>query len=333
MMQSSSGLFPWQQTIWRHLYAYIEGGRLPQALLLTGTSGLGKRHLAEIFASSLLCATPSENGSACGLCSGCKLFQAKTHPDYLLLEPDEPGKIIGIDKIRQLIAELALKPQFDRHRLVIFQPADMLNSASANAFLKCLEEPGERTCFILITEQPDKLPATIRSRCQIINCAVTDEKLAIDWLQQQGVTQDKEQLLKITQGGPLLAKHYADCDLMRLRREFFLAWLKIAKGEINVLLLAEHWYKHDNINLAVLINWLTSWVADTIRLAQGIDTLQIDNPDFKKSLQALAERLKLKQLYQYYDTLLMTRSQLTTQINKQLLTERLLIDWHQLNRH
>ncbi|MGZ5000861.1 MAG: DNA polymerase III subunit delta' [Methylomonas sp.] len=326
-------VYPWQQAIWQHLTGYIEQQRIPQALLLTGVAGLGKRHLADVYAASLLCQTPSAHGQACGYCVGCRLYQANTHPDYLTVEPDEPGKAIGIDKVRQLIVKLALKPQYDAYRLVIFQPADALNNASANAFLKCLEEPSERTCIILISDQPSRLPATIRSRCQKIHCQRPDGQAVADWLRQQGINEDIDKLLRMAQGAPLLAKHYGEHQFVRLRRECFEAWQQVADGKGNLLAVAEQWQKQETIDLSLLLGWVASWLADMVKLTHGIDGAELENPDFKKSLQALAERLEFKGLYRFYDSVLVNRSQLTTQINKQLLTERLLIDWSQLNHH
>lgn len=330
-MPASREVYPWQQAVWRHLRAYMVQQRIPQALMLTGISGMGKRQLADIYAGALLCLEPTEESLACGHCSACKLFQADTHPDYLSIEPDEPGKVIGIDKIRQLIVKLALKPQFETYRMVIIQPADALNTASANAFLKCLEEPSERTCFILISDQPARLPATIRSRCQKIHLAAPDEQIAGDWLSTQGVKDDVAQLLKMAQGAPLLAKYYAEQRFVQLRREYFDAWQQVASGKNSFLIVAEQWQKQESVDLSVLLTWMCGWIMDIIRLSHRIDTTGIVNPDFKKPLQALAERLELKRLYSYYDSLLLSRSQLTTQINKQLLMERLLIDWSQLN--
>lgn len=331
MKTDDVSVYPWQHGVWRHLSDYISQQRIPQALLLTGVPGIGKRHLAEIYAAALLCEAPAAQGFACGSCAACKLYQANTHPDYLTIEPEEPGKAIGIDRIRQLIVKLALKPQYEAHRLVIFQPADALNIASANAFLKCLEEPSERTCFILISDQPSKLPATIRSRCQQMRFEIPDGRLASDWLRQQGVKDNVDQLLAMAQGAPLLAKCYAEQQYIPLRRECFEAWLQIAQGKGNLLMVAEQWQKQETIDLSVLLAWVGSWLADLVKLAHNVDEAQLDNPDFKKSLQALAERLELKRLYRYYDSVLRSRSLLATQLNKQLMTERLLIDWSQLN--
>lgn len=326
-----SGVYPWQQGSWQDLRAYIAQQRIPQALLISGVAGWGKRHLAQVFAHALLCRNLSSAQEACGHCQSCKLLQAQTHPDYLFIEPDEVGKAIGIDKIRQLIAKLALKPQFDTNRVVLIQPAEALNIASANAFLKCLEEPTERTCIILLSEQPGRLPATIRSRCQKINCRMPDQHLAVNWLQQQGIESDQTLLLALALGSPLLAKRYAEQQIIKRRQDYFSQWLQVAQNKLNVLTVAEQWQKQEGLELSVVLNWLAYWTSDIIKLKINPDVIELRSPDFKKSLQGLAERLELKLLYAYYDKVLWATSQLSTQVNKQLLVEQLLIDWSQLN--
>ncbi len=324
-------IYPWQQAVWQHLLGYIEQQRVPQALLVSGPTGLGRRHLLECYARSLLCRSLASDGQGCGHCQSCKLLEAQTHPDFLMIEPDEPGKGIGIDKIRQLIVKLALKPQFETYRVVILQPADMLNTASANAFLKCLEEPTERTCLILLSEQPSRLPATIRSRCQKIALSRPDSELAKNWLVSQGINRDAELLLNLAQGAPLRAKQYAEQDFIATRQAYFAQWLQLIQGKTNVVLVAEQWQKQEKLDLTVVLIWMTSWVSDIAKYAQSGDVDQVQNPDLKKSLQALAERLELKPLYQFYDALLLARVQWVTQVNKQLLLEQLLINWSQLN--
>ncbi len=327
---SYSAVYPWQEAIWRHLMDYVEQQRVPQALLLSGAAGIGKRQLADTYARTLMCHAPRPDRFACGACRSCKLLAAQTHPDFLLLEPDEPGKGIGIDKIRQLITKLALKPQFAAYRVVIIDPADALNTASANAFLKCLEEPTERTCLLMVTDKPARLPATIRSRCQILHCALPDKTVATAWLRQQGINEQADLLLRLAQGAPLLAKQYATQDVIGVRETCFQDWMRIMEGKGNLLVLAEQWQKQDKPDLAVLLTWLIGWVMDIIKIAHRIDAGGLQNPDMKKSLQALAKRLELKHVYAFYDSLLLAKSQLSTQVNKQMMLEQLLIRWSQL---
>lgn len=330
-MADNSAVYPWQHTLWQHLISYIGQQRIPQALLITGAKGVGKRHLADAFAQVLLCQKPLADHLSCGECHGCKLWQAQTHPDYLAIEPDEPGKTIGIDKIRQLIVKLALKPQFDTQRLIIIQPADQLNNASANAFLKCLEEPTERTCLILLTDNPSRLPATIRSRCQIMHCQKPDKQIAGQWLQQQGINEHHDLLLRFAQGSPLLAKLYADRQFIDIRQDCFNAWLQVLDGKKNLVSLAEQWDKQDKVDLGVLLTWMLTWVMDIIKSAHSADLGQLQNPDMEKPLQALAKRLELQRVYRFYDSLLVAQSQVNKQINKQLLLEQLFINWMLLN--
>ncbi|MGY6276355.1 DNA polymerase III subunit delta' [Methylomonas sp. MgM2] len=331
MKESGLPVYPWQHANWEHLLGYIRQQRIPQALLITGPAGVGKRRLADAFAQSLSCHAPSADYSACGHCRSCKLLAAQTHPDYLLIEPDEPGKAIGIDKIRRLIVKLALKPQFEMQRVVIITPADQLNTASANAFLKCLEEPSERTCLVLLTEKPSALPATIRSRCQAIQCHLPEHRLAQRWLEEQGVRENIDTLLTLAGRAPLVAKAFAEQDFVSIRRYYFDAWVQIAEGKKNLLEVSEQWQKSDRLDLSTLLQWMLYWVLDIIKIKYLAGDEQLHNPDLQKSLQGFAERLELKGLYRFYDRLLKAYSQLNTQVNKQLTLEQILIDWSQLN--
>lgn len=326
-----SAVYPWQQTLWHDLRGYIAQQRIPQALLISGAAGVGKRHLTDVFTRAVVCRSLSVEYEACGHCQSCVLIDAQTHPDVIVIEPDEPGKAIGIDKIRQLIIKLALKPQFDAYRVVIIQPADLLNTASANAFLKCLEEPSERTSIVLLSEQPGRLPATIRSRCQKIVCRMPDVNLATQWLQQQGIDEDSDVFLSLANGAPLLAQRYARQQILSTRQDYFGQWLQIAQGKQHIVAVAEQWQKQEQLELEVVLGWMASWIVDIVKYQADSAIDRVGNPDLKKSLQGLAERLELQPLYAHYDKVLSARSQLVTPVNRQLLMEQLLIDWSQLN--
>ena len=133
----------WLSPHWDRLDSHLQSGRVPQALLVVGRQGVGKTQLAETFSKRLLCRTPLDY--ACGECASCRLFAAKTHPDFLRIEPLETGKIIPVDVIRGLIANLALKPQYSGRRVVLINPAHQMNVSSSNSLLKTLEEPDEHT--------------------------------------------------------------------------------------------------------------------------------------------------------------------------------------------
>jgi DNA polymerase-3 subunit delta' len=324
-------ILPWQQQNWAHLRDYRAQSRVPQALLITGNKGLGKQDLANQFAFSLLCAAPQDNGLYCGHCERCLLLNAKTHPDFIQIRPDEPAKSITIGQIRSLVTRLTLKPHFDSWRVVIVSPADVMNNAAANAFLKYLEEPTERTVILLITDKPTRLPATVVSRCQKLNVIKPDKETVFAWLKEQNLEiLDSEviSLYGLAQGSPLLALDYANDGTLNIRNDCFKAWIDIAKQRRHPVIIAEDWHK---LPESPLLFWMTSWVIDMIKCYYPINADWLYNPDLKDSLQALSMQLELKELYKLYDLILTSRQRLNTQINKQTMFEEILIQWFELN--
>lgn len=319
-------LFPWQQDCWLQLSAYMSQDRIPQALLLTGSKGLGKRILALQFAHSLLCHKTDSQQIFCGECPSCKLSIAKTHPDLFLISPEAAGKNITIKQIRLLNSKLALKPQFSGYRVVILFAAEAMNHASANAFLKCLEEPALKTVIILVTDQPYRLPATIVSRCQKLHIPVPVAQISRDWLSQTQTGPDLDLLLSLSNGAPLLAKELASVNMLALRNECFMQWKNIALQQAIPATIAEQWQK---LSSSQLITWMSSWVIDLIKCYFSPEITTLNNPDLREPLKELAERLELVCLYKFYDLLLKNKKILDTQINKQLMFEEVLIKWHQ----
>lgn len=320
-------LYPWQQNEWQQLQSYVTQQRVPQALLINGALGIGKQHLAEKFAHARLCEQPNLDGFNCGRCNSCLLIKAQTHPDFMEITPEEIGKNITIAQIRTLIEKLSLKPQFERYRVILLHPADALNNAAANAFLKYLEEPTERTILILVTHRMNKLPATIKSRCQKFTMAMPDRHLVLQWLSQQ--TNNAEVVLNLAQGSPLLAQQYASDEHLTQRRDCFNAWLSVAKQQSHPVIIAEQWLK---LPETTLLFWLSSWVIDLMRYRHQSEPKNLYHADLKVALSELAPRVNPIKLYEFYDLLLQSRRRLETQINKQVLWEEILIAWALLNR-
>jgi len=319
---------PWLEPHWQHLSDYSSQNRVPQALLISGHKGFGKLELARKYTAALLCDNPQQKGLACDHCNSCLLFNAQSHPDFIQLQPLEAGKTITIDQVRQLITRLSLKPQFEGYRVVIIEPAELMNNAAANAFLKYLEEPTERTVVILITDKPSRLLATIVSRCQKIAINQPDKAIIKSWLKQHTQQENIGLILSLAQGSPLLALQYANENILKLRNECFEAWINISQQRIHPIIVAENWIK---LTEAPLLTWMTTWIIDLIKCRFLINSDGLYNPDKKDQLQSLIERIELKGLYELYDLLLIRQKLLDTTINKQLLFEEILITWSDLN--
>lgn len=322
-------LYPWQQSQWQQLISQHQQSRLPHALLLTGTTGLGQTVFAQRFAHYLLCKQPS-NGQACEECAGCRLILANNHPDLLSIFPEEEGKNIKVEQIRSLIFSLQQTAQRAGYQIAIIAPAEALNKAAANALLKTLEEPGTQVLLILISQQAGALAATITSRCQQIQFSSASS--GADWLRAQCQTLnlkvDADLLLKIAEYAPLQALTLAQNNYLGLRDQLLTHLLAAATGKTSLLAPAADYAKQDTL---LWVDIFISLIVDMVRLGLGVQATQVINHDRLPQLQLLTQQRQLSALTAVLTRLLEARrSLLNNQIhlNAQLLVESLLIYWN-----
>ncbi|MDH6278767.1 DNA polymerase-3 subunit delta' [Aurantimicrobium minutum] len=133
--------------------------------LVTGPPGSGRSNLAYAFAASLLC----RNGG-CGTCGDCKQVAARTHPDLAMLTTERV--IISIDEVRALVQSSQYSPAVSRYRVIVIEDADRMAERTSNVLLKALEEPPERTVWILCAPSEADLIPTIRSRVRSVRLRV-----------------------------------------------------------------------------------------------------------------------------------------------------------------
>jgi DNA polymerase-3 subunit delta' len=332
---SAQALLPWH----RELAAAMlqQRARWPQALLIAGRRGLGKRALALHFARALLCEAPLAGGDACGVCPGCLYVAAGAHPDLRLIEPlilDEEGNVtlvdaITVDRIRELTLFTQLSTHRRRAKVAVIAPAETMNAAASNALLKTLEEPPDDTYLMLVSHQSERLPPTIVSRCRRLPVPEPDSRTAAAWLSAQGVA-DADRVLAQAGGAPLLALDLADptlqreCDgfLSELERPERLSPVAIgarfdaaAKDERKAL-------------LAAAVYWLMTWTADLASVVSGGPPRF--HPQRRDALASLAARVARVPLFRYYQSLLRQRALLTHPLQPRLVAEALLIEYRDL---
>lgn len=153
------------------LIKILSSNEIPHALLFVGDKGTGKTSAARLFAKSINCLKNkfSKNGKdiePCNECKNCKSIDTTTSID--IVEMDAASNR-GIDEIRKIIQESSFAPMSNRFRVFIIDEAHMITNEAFNALLKTLEEPPKSVIFILATTNLEKVPKTIRSRCNVIN--------------------------------------------------------------------------------------------------------------------------------------------------------------------
>ena len=151
-----------QEHITTTLQNQIATGHVAHAYLFCGTRGTGKTSTAKIFARAVNCLSP-EGGEPCGHCHACEVAQDPANPDIIEIDAASNN---GVDDIRALIEKAHYAPLQLKTRVFIIDEVHMLSTSAFNALLKTLEEPPAHILFILATTEPQKLPATIISRCQ-----------------------------------------------------------------------------------------------------------------------------------------------------------------------
>lgn len=204
-------LYPWLQPHWEFFLQRLKQDRLAHAIMIEGPAGSGKNALACAMVAKLLCS--ADQPEACGQCRSCGLLKGGgAHPDRFELQPQEDSKVIKVDQVRHLIASLNLTTSISAKKVAYIHPADMMQTAPANALLKCLEEPNGDAVLILVSSDSSRLPVTIRSRCQSITVQQPDEKVVLEWLQLtcQATVDDAQKAVQAAGGSPLRALRYLD---------------------------------------------------------------------------------------------------------------------------
>jgi len=188
-----------QEAVAATLKNAINSGRIHHGYLFTGTRGVGKTSAARILARSLNClAGPKPTVDPCRKCESCTAIAEGQDVDVIEIDA---ASNTGVDNIRELRGNTIYRPARSRFKVYIIDEVHMLSTGAFNALLKTLEEPPEHVKFILATTEPQKVPATIHSRCQRFDFrAISVDRIAthFEWiLKQEGVTADQQVVRRV----------------------------------------------------------------------------------------------------------------------------------------
>lgn len=259
----------------------VQRGRLGHAYLFVGPPGVGKKLFATELARALLCEGPaalSGQLQACGQCAACKLVTAGSHPDLFLVQRPEDSNEMKIEVMRELCQKFSLKSARGRGKVAIVDDADDLNDASANCFLKTLEEPPPRSVFLLIGSSRDQQLPTILSRCQVVRFAPLPDALLADLLRERGVADAAllERLLRLCAGSPGQALALADPELWQFRQNLLQT---LSERPFHPVALSKDWLEFteqagkelslQRRRLLLILHLLTEFLRDALALSVG----------------------------------------------------------------
>lgn len=301
---------PWHAGQWQTVCSARATGRLHHALLMAGPPGIGKALFMEALAACLLCETARGGTSTpCGHCRGCQQHTAGSHPDCVVLSPDhdnrpvlgrypgqrcqydasrkKPSSVITVEQVRELGTRLHASAHYGGFKLALLVPADALNTAAANALLKLLEEPPDNTLFLLLTQRLAHLPATVRSRCQLLRFSTPPLSQAREAL--SGAGPDADLALDFAGGAPLRAQKLLSLDVSGVWRAVSAGLGALLDGTTDPLQLSRDWLKLPQESLDVALH---GWLRHALRRAAGDATARVERPAALALLRRFAAELE-----------------------------------------
>ena len=155
----------------KNLAESLARGHISHFYLISGPAGSGKHTLANLLAEAILCAGDTK---PCGSCVHCRKMRSRNHPDFITVE-DPEHKNVAVKIVRQIREDMFIRPNEAAYKIYLF-PQE-LGMEGQNALLKILEEPPAYGVFLLLTDNPDKLLPTVRSRCTELKLQALEEKV------------------------------------------------------------------------------------------------------------------------------------------------------------
>ncbi len=316
-------ILPWHRPHWTLLESALQRNQLHHALLIHGMRGLGKQLFVQRLVAMLLCdAAGPVLQRPCCVCRGCRLLTAGSHPDSLILAPEEGKTLISVDQVRGLISENILTSHYNNYRVTLLSPAHTLSISAANALLKSLEEPPDRHLFVLVTDHPTGLPVTLRSRCLSLLFSPPGAKEASDWLvNESSLKADWPFLLDWTGGAPLAALEAATRGDFSAIESSLKTIADLLHGRIEPVTVADHWRKSGlNDNLIWQLRLLAHLMRNT---TTGPSSASLP------VIQEIAGKLNLPAMNRVYDEVMELRDAVMRNLNpnERLTLEGLAVTW------
>ncbi|NVF14125.1 DNA polymerase III subunit delta' [Vreelandella maris] len=324
-----SGVMPWHLATWHQLTRLADGGRMPHALLIHGAHGVGKQQLAEALIARTLCAAPADQ--ACGHCHSCAMLASGYHPDLLRVSPEDGKRQIRIDPIREVNRFVSQTAQQGGYRVIVISPAEAMNVAAANALLKSLEEPGDKTLFILLSDVPSRMLPTIRSRCQQWSLPSVAFEACRGWLIEKLNSADEAYFWWQVAGGlPLLAVEMAAPEERALRHQIHDSFEQLVRGAEPVSEAA----RLDRQAIDAILWYGIAWLEDLIRLGLSGEAAVLHNPDLEPLYRQAVKNGRVQDWFRLLDYAREQRRLLAVGANPnpQLVLEAWLVRWAALLR-
>ena len=298
----------------------------PHAFLLCGSSGIGKRLVAETFAKTILCGTGEE---PCGKCVSCKSFAGENHPDYFLIQPElkvdghTRKDSITIEQVRDLLKEAAFLPKLGDSRVAVIDGAHMLVPEAANSLLKFLEEPPQGWLFVLVSSNQEAILPTLLSRVTTIRLAGLQKEDVLKYFAQKHSTDIQLEIAANIAGGSIgQTLYFTDAQADGGRRQALDFLTAAVYGEH--LQVSTFVKKIPKEKALIFCEFIATFLRDIWRI-KILDVADIWNNDLLIILEKMAQDLSVASLRKILQHVEQTFDSIKRAANPQLAMEGLYI--------
>ena len=313
----SRRLLPWLTPAAAQLEAALRAGNLGHAWLLSGPAGIGKINLALVFARRLLGddAAPAELEAGEALAAMADRHQpTDRHPDLHWLYPQEDKQTIAIEQVRDVREALTLTAHGGGAKVVVIEPAEALTTAAANALLKTLEEPTARAYLLLVSHQPGRLAATVRSRCQHLVLHAPAGAAVASWLKVSPETVFEAR--RSVGAAPLRLAAAINSEDASIFKKLENDLAELSQDRLDTQAMAQAWAKGDT---ELTLGWLRRRIHEELaaRFAQPLGSTEVTVPA-GATLHNAWRALPTRTLFEVYDRAEKLVNQLGSGLNVEL---------------
>lgn len=310
----------------RQLMNAVAHNRVSQAYLFSGETGSGKKALARAFALSLVCEHP-ENGDACLTCEECRKAIDGNHPDIIMVT-HEKKNLITVDEIRhQVVDTVDILPYDEGRKVYIIPDAEMMNAQAQNALLKTIEEPPAYAVIILLTNSPEALLPTIKSRCVKIAMKPLSDAQISEYLENELHLPDYESrvLTAFAQGNLGKAKKAATEDSFSSLKDSALGLVRHLKNmDTAAMLEAIRQLKDNKDEIYDYLDILLMWFRDVLYYKATADIDSLIFQDEISEIRAEASGSSYEGIQEVLDAIDKCRVRLRANVNFDLALELLM---------
>ena len=312
--------------ILKYISSAVENNRVSHAYILNGERGSGKRMLANLFATTLLC--ESGNSEPCGKCHSCRQAESGNHPDIIRVTHEKPNSI-SVDDIRtQVNNTVDIKPYQGPYKVYIIPQADLMTPQAQNAILKTIEEPPAYAVLVLITTNPEVFLPTILSRCIQLKLRPLKDSVVSDYLtEKMGVSDGQADIYAAFARGNLgKAIHLASSEEFALLYREVLTLLKNIKDmDIPMLLDYIRKLQEDNLDLYECLDFMQLWYRDILMFKVTKDMNSLIFKDEYSAVSSCCQKSSYEGLEEILSAIEKAKVRLNANVNTDLALELMLL--------